>query len=110
MSLSKPDKIAKNLQNVIVNNRIEFICKVVAIKRTYSLPNYYYYFLFWVTLEFEPVLCRVNSQGDIELHHTLNKGLESIQGAMKLFRQRNTDINFASVACLFLTISKLKSN
>ena len=32
------------------------------------------------------------SQGDIELYHTLNRGLESIQAAMKLFRKHNTDI------------------
>jgi hypothetical protein len=31
------------------------------------------------------------SQGDIDLYHTLNRGLESIQAAMKLFRKRNTD-------------------
>ena len=32
------------------------------------------------------------SQGDIDLYHSLNRGLESIQAAMKLFRKRNTDI------------------
>ena len=31
------------------------------------------------------------SQGDIELYHTLNGNLESIQAAMKLFRKCNTD-------------------
>ena len=31
-------------------------------------------------------------QGDIDLYHSLNRGLESIQAAMKLFRKRNTDI------------------
>ena len=47
-------------------------------------------------------------QGDIELYHTLNRGLDSTQAAMKLFRKRNTDIllwiKFHLFACVFAEI------